>query len=1014
MRHSIRLLIAVLFCVAVYAQTDANKGQITGTVLDPNQAVVPNAKVTIKSTATGAVREATANNEGQFRAVLLDPGQYDVTVEAPGFAPSVFKGVEVHVGSSVTLPVNLQVGSVTTTVEVGGSLAGVDMPAPTTVINTSAIRDLPINGRRFQDFATMTPTVQIDSQRGSISFAAQRGINGNVMVDGTDYNNPFFGGTRGGERSGYIPTIPQSAIEEFQSITTGYSAEYGRSTGGVLNAISKSGSNEYHGESFYQIRHKETGLKTPFNKQILETLQQFGGGVGGPIKKDKLFFYAAAERQLSKTPRQAFFSTLVGLTPTAQQSDAFNYFKSLEGPIPMTNDATTASGRLDYGFNNGSRLTARFNFSDGTAQNSITSGAIPPPLENRALQTSGNENDRTYTGTAQWTAILSPTMANDLRFSGTHEDRPRTANALLPGVTNTIGTFGTRNFLPTVQDDTRYQFNDGFSINRGSHNFKFGGDYNYLTTFQSFGFNQFGTFTFTTSTVTTLLKAMSVATGQHRFDDSSVQYNRQIGNLLADYHMHQIAFYAQDNWRVNSRLQLNYGFRWEGQVNPQAVATNTAVVSAIQATTLGYGSKFDPSTLHNNLNQWMPRVGLTFTPVKGSSKTVIRAHAGLFYAASPMLIYGGSNNNFRATPGDVSLVLNPVGSNTVYQAFKQAGLDLDTYTLDKLPIIPMATVQAAAAVLAGTTPDPFRLASFTGTANDYANPRAFQIGVGADREITKNWVLSAQFNYINTVHLERNRDYNIFRPTVRAVDGRPIFTRSNRPLTNYGTITLRESSARSMYRGMVLSTRYRAGRFQFGGNYTVAGAYSDDDNERSSGGYVYDNPFNLKADYGFANLDIRHQVAGFGLVQLPWGIELSTTARFRTGTPIDPLAGSDLNADSSNSDRAYSAVGVEMKRNSFRNLGFKDVDVRFLKSFKLGERVRLQFSTEMFNLFNWANINYSGANLNYGPGVDPTTGAITAARVTFMRLKLADGTYDATNIQLGNPFQAQFGLRLFF
>src|SRR5205823_12889194 len=133
--------------------------------------------------------------------------------------------------------------------------------------------------------------VQIDPARGSISFAGQRGINGNVMVDGTDYNNPFFGGTRGGERSGFVPTVPQSSLEEFQVVTTGYAAEYGRSTGGVLNAVSKSGTNAIHGEAFYQIRHKETGLQTPFKSQNLETLQQFGGGAGGALIKDKLLYF---------------------------------------------------------------------------------------------------------------------------------------------------------------------------------------------------------------------------------------------------------------------------------------------------------------------------------------------------------------------------------------------------------------------------------------------------------------------------------------------------------------------------------------------------------------------------------------------------------------------------------------------------------------------------------------------------------------------------------------------------
>ena len=171
----------------------------------------------------------------------------------------------------MNLPVTLLVGATAQTVDVTAESTSVDLSAPTTIINTLAIENLPINGRRFTDFAALTPTVQIDPIRGSISFAGQRGINGNVMVDGADYNNPFFGGTRGGERSGYVPTIPQASIAEFQAITTGYAAEYGRSTGGVLNAISKSGTNEVHGEAFYQMRPRRGSDENPFIPTIRAT-----------------------------------------------------------------------------------------------------------------------------------------------------------------------------------------------------------------------------------------------------------------------------------------------------------------------------------------------------------------------------------------------------------------------------------------------------------------------------------------------------------------------------------------------------------------------------------------------------------------------------------------------------------------------------------------------------------------------------------------------------------------------
>jgi hypothetical protein len=218
---------------------------------------------------------------------------------------------------------------------------------------------------------------------------------------------------------------------------------------------------------------------------------------------------------------------------------------------------------------------------------------------------------------------------------------------------------------------------------------------------------------------------------------------------------------------------------------------------------------------------------------------------------------------------------------------------------------------------------------------------------------------------------------------------------------------------------MTLSTRYNVGRVQFGSEYTLSQNYSADDNERDASGFSYDNPFNLNVDYGYSNLDVRHHLANYAVGRLPWGIELSGIFRLTTGQPINPLAGSDLNGDaSSNSDRPYLAAGQVMQRNSFRNRAFKTVDMRFIKNFNITEKFKLQFSTEMFNLFNFANVVFNApainsVNLQYGPGID-ATGAAQPVRATFMRLRLANGQYDPNNTQLGTPFQAQFGLRAIF
>ncbi|MBL8211714.1 MAG: TonB-dependent receptor [Bryobacterales bacterium] len=1020
----------------LFAQADGNKGQIVGTVYDPNQAAVPGATVKVRNTGTGLERELKSNETGQYRAVLLDPGTYQVTATSSGFAETKIDGIPLSVGAAINIDINLNVQSTSTTVDVGDTLINVALPAPTATVNSAAITNLPINGRRFQDFATLTPSVQFTTEtRGQLSFVGQRGIYANISLDGSDYSAPFFGGIRGGERSGFAFTVPQAAIQEFQVITQGYSAEYGRSTGGIMNAITKSGTNGLHGEAFYQNRNKELSKNTaiPFrdprvgnalvNGPNPENLQQFGGGIGGPIKSDRVFFFGAAERQLSRIDRQVVFPNLSGIAATAATQEAFNYYTGLQVPYQATNDAYAVTGRLDMQNAKGNRLTLRYNTSGNNATNAVSVGGATTPTTNAALSNEGIEKNHTHTGTAQYTHILSPTTLWDTRFSWQFEDRPREANDLIPTVSNVIGTYGTRNFLPTTQEDTRQQILSSLTVNRGYHTVKTGIDFSRLATSQLFGFNQFGAFSFATggaipAQVGNIMEVMSRGgTIANRFDAPCnpavvcVTFNRQIGNLLADFGAKQFAFFVQDSWRVRPNLTLDLGLRYEGQWNPKNDASNTTVANLVKNTVFPNGARLDPSQLRNNLNQVMPRFGFSYTPfARTPSKMVIRGNAGIFYAATPLIVFASGTNNFRATPGDVSIAFGNDAANprTLYQSFLAAGVDLNTFTLDKLPAITVEQLNRAAAFYSGgSTPDPFRNANLTTTANDFSNPRAFQAGLGFESEVFKNFVAGVQLNYVNTVNLLRNRDYNAPAvSSVRATDGRPQFV--GRAIPSLNQITVRESSARSMYRGMTIQAQYRFSRFQFASYYTVSDTFSDDDSERDAGGFTYDNPYRLDLDYGRSLLDVRHQFTSNALVRLPLGLEVSGIFRARSGYPINPSAGTDANADRSNSDRAYKAVGVPFERNAFRNRGIiNNNDLRIMKSFSFRDRFRVQVSAEFFNLFNLDNVEIFGTNRNYG-----TTPGTPLA--TFLTLKSADGRYDPNNRQVGNPFQTQLGVRFFF
>lgn len=1026
MRFLLKLGVCCLaMSVSLWGQTDANKGQISGTVYDAAQAVVPNAKVTVRRAETGFERVVLTNSVGQYRVVLLDPGLYTVTAEKTGFAPRTAEGVLVTVGASVGVDFVLEVGAAAETIQVTASAVNVTLPAPASTLNLQAIVNLPINGRRFQDFAVLAPTVQVDPQRGQLSFVGQRGINSNVMLDGADYNQPFFGGIRGGERSNFIFTVPQSAIQEFQVVTSGYSAEYGRSTGGVLNAITRSGTNDWRGDTFYQLRHKEMGLKDPVQRiASLETQHQWGLSAGGPIRRDRLFLFSAFERQDAATPRQVFFAQLQGRTPNDNTREAFEFFRSEEKPFTQTNDAWAYTVRGDYQTTAGHRLTLRYNGSSGMAENAVSVGGALSPFTNRTISNDGIEKDRTHTGTAQYTHLFSPTVLNDLRFSGTFEERPRLSNSTLPQVSTVIGIFGARNFLPTTQDDLRFQIADGLSLTAGRHTVKLGTDYNYVTTSQVFGFNQFGSFSLSGSNVDQHLDILSVGGAiPNRFDDRSVTYSRQLGNLLAAFDMHQLAFYAQDSWQAHSRLTLDFGLRWEGQFNPSPEANNDELVRLVRGFRFPNGLTLDPTLIPDAKAQWMPRFGFAWRPF-GGLRTVVRGHAGYFYASTPMLVMAGPTNNFRLPPADVSISLTPTATQTVYQQLLAAGVDLNRSPLNNLPVIPVETVQRAASLaLGGQTRSPFAGANLIAMASDFRNPRSLQAGFGFETELARNFIAGVQFHYVNTVHLLRNHDYNLPAPVIRPNDAtrRPFYglrSGNTRPIPTLGSIWVRASSARSMYRGVSFNTQYRSRKLQLGATYTWSENFSDDDSERDATGVNAADPFNLRLDYGYSRLDVRHRFTSYFLYQLPLGFEASGTLTARSGLPVNALTGADTNEDLASNDRPLIAPGVVMPRNSFRNRSVVTNDFRVLKNFGLGEVRRLQFSVEFFNLLNLDNVVYSGVNGGifggtYGPGLNPD-GSPAPVDPRFRRLKLADGTYDRNNVQAGTPLQIQVGLRFFF
>ena len=1021
-------VIVPLMAASLWGQSNANKGNISGLVRDTTGNPLPDATVVALNTGTGALREAHTNERGYYRFSSIDAGAYDFRVEALSVSVGL-KNVVVNAGGWVEVDVKVALNKSTEKVGLETSTVSITDSIATHVFPVEVIRDLPIDGRRFQEFATLAPTVQANAAtRNELSFLGQRGVYGNVIVDGTDYNEPFLGGIRGSERARFAFTIPQSAVQEFQTITNGYSAEYGRSTGGVLNAITRSGTNSTHGEAFYQTRNKQLSLANPFGLDALESQQQFGGSTGGPILKDRIFWFVAAEGQVASMPRMIHFAALDSIAGgvTANIRPAYDYFRSLEGPFSQTNNAFAVLGRLDYQFRDASRLTGRFSESRNNAENAVSSGTSWIPQTTSALSNNGTEEDSVRTATLQWTSILPHALLNDVRFAYSAEQRASRANSATPDVqAGVIGDFGTQFNLPLQTDDYRLQFADSLTVQRGLHNVVLGADYSLLHVNHYDGANQYGTFGLSGSNVASLLSILSRTGGPegNRFDDPSVVYLRQVGNAQVDARAHQMAFFGKDEWRALPRLTVGYGVRWEAQLNPSPDAANAFLVSNVRGYPFPFG-RLDPTRLSNQLNHWAPRASIAWN-VSGSGTTVIRAGAGVFYGQTPLGFYADALNNFGAAGGNLSLQIAPVGGLTVYQQFARAGFDLNRIPLNQLPIMSVGDVWIK---IAGQ-PNQFAQANvFTTSGMNFHDPRSFQLAFSIEHQVTSGLTLSYQFNQLNTVHLPRVVDFNVPQPTVRPGDLslRLFFglrSGTPRPNPDLGAVYALDSSARSTYQGHSFHTRYRVKRAEFAAHYTLSYTRSDDDLAWPFLSTAYLNPFDLRREWGWSSLDSRHQAAGYAVYQAPKGIELTGIFRAWSGLPIDATTGDDtselLAGDIGN--RPLKQPGSPFPRNAFSNRGAKTVDVRLLKSFRVRESGKLQLSAEVFNLFNFDNVAFASAYdypnnpaFIYGLGVLPN-GQPASVNPGFLKLRTAQGGYNpATEVQLGTPLQVQLGIRFLF
>ena len=991
------------------AQFHANLGQVVGYVTGPDGASIPDATVAVVRVGQGFERSVRSDGTGWYRAGSLDPGQYSVIASSPDFARATAEGVTVNVGSTVQVDLQLALEETYISVDVFASVLDATLPASSNIVASRTFDNLPINGRRFHDFALLTPTVQVSRFTGHLSFAAMRGIYTSVTVDGADYNQSFFGGIQGGERAAYVITVPQGAIQEFQAVTSGFTAEYGRTVSGVVNVSTKSGTNELHGDAFYQVRHPRLGVADPFGAKVLEKLQQFGGSMGGPLRRDKVFAFFAIERQASASPRYVEFPALLS-ADRESGPEAYDYYKSLEEPFESTNDAWALTPRVDYQFKGGSKLMARYNFSNAIAKNSVAVGAPSRPRTTSAVSNNGTEEDSIHFLTTQLTSLLAPQVVNQLRFTFTREARPRAANAQQPLVSTVIGDFGTSFVLPTVEVDIRPMITNSLMIHVGSHDIKFGGEADRIWVDDMFGFTQFGYFGPFSSSPDEVLDILSPGGAiPNRFDAPGI-FLRQVGNTLGQQRLGHAALYVQDSWRAAPGLTVDLGFRWAGQFNQVPEVGNDLLIARIQQAQFPFGG-IDPTYLPDDLGQWMPRLGFAYSPPGMARELVLRGSLGIFHAVTPPVFFNAPTKAFREPPFNVSVTL-PTQESTVYRQFLAAGIDLNQYALGELPVF---SKEEVARVLDG---DRYLGAAPTLVSPRFRNPRSIKYTLSLEYEVARRAVVGLQWMRQRATRLHGLRDYNLPVAIVRAGDRAeiPYYDTGNRPAPKVGPIEVVESIGRANYDGLTGSWKQRTDWFQVAAHYTYARAYSSDINAGYSWDPLYTDQARPELAYGPSELDMRQQLTGHIIFAMPAGFSASAIFRASSAPPLDPRAGTDLNGDQYVHDRPLRAPGQYFSRNSFRNRGMRSIDIRLLREFEVAERSRVQLSVELFNCLDFDNVEYGQFNAIYGPGVDGETGSALGPSTGFRRLRTPNGSYDRNNTQVPGvgPLQAQVGLKFEF
>ena len=963
---------AVSGAVPATAQSEATTGIIRGVVHGPGGAPVAGALVLIQHGETGLATSVETTASGTFARTLLPLGSYEliVTKDAEGLMERI-AGLTLRVGETLNLDIALKevVAEEITVSENAYQTPAADDATTSQRLDDEVIEGLPTNGRNFFDLTLLTPGASLSQgpDGDELNISGQRGIFNNFIVDGADFNNSFFGEQRGGQRPAF--TFNQDAIQEMVVINQGATAEFGRSAGGFVNVITKSGTNELEGTVHTFRQWDGISNEHPAGKAAKPDFErlQYGFTIGGPIRRERAFFFGAYDEQDASETKQ--LARIVAGPANLAKLDAFlqerwpGLFDEEFGPIERTDDNRALIAKLDFNLSERHQASVKYNYTWSEQENGTFD------VDSWGLSANGIEQDYSHAVNLSLRSLLSNRTSNELRVQWAREHRPRRyGGPLQPGVQpppqppyQVLGgrpfpdiamdftdgfRIGLPFFLPIGADaaDDRQQLVDNVSTLLGDHLVKAGIEANRTGIAQQF--LGFGNSRYIFDSVDGFIHFVEQGANYVTCSDGSSSAAgvcpagaeitgpvllylqaatvpgvppEDLGRQAFD--VDEVGLFLQDTWQATDRVVLNLGLRWEGTWNPEPLIAPRDTYFAPYLDDPRFPSD---GTIPDDLDNFQPRLGLVWD-ASGDGRNVLRLNAGTYVSRIPSLVLAGP----RTTNGAFQQVL--FRSSAASPALGPVPrIDEQIDGSDTLPFLPDITV----------------------VDRDLELPETRSFGAGFERRLGRGLTMELAYQHARTDELFRFVDRN------HAAFGSPFGVGTHPGGGGINALNNTESSARSRYHGLTATLRGRdafAGLLTFEVNYTLSRDRSDDDNERDPFTFRYADPTDLGPEYGWSDRDRRRQVAGYLLFSLPQDIQFSNVFRYLSASPVSESCARPGQRAAQPSDRIC-ADGAILQRNTLRRENdFLTWDIRLSRPFTLGRGVTLEPVFEIFNVTNADN-----------------------------------------------------------